>query len=96
MGNPPKTSRVPPHPTRRSAPSHPRPIALQRILPINNQQRSADVDLDELTPNRIEGRYPADLSDIATARIESLLDAASHVVNRARSANAHTSPTSRP
>ena len=41
-------------------------------------------DLDELNPWTIEGRYPADLGDVARRHITSLLEAADRVVRAAR------------
>ena len=70
-------------------------IALQRMLPSVEQQRFSNSDLDELNPWTIEGRYPADLGDVATARIARLLDAADRVLNSAQTAIENTGSRSR-
>ena len=64
------------------------------MLPSADQQQFSNSDLDELNPWTIEGRYPADLRDLATARITSLLDAANRVPNSAQTAIENTSSTS--
>ena len=52
--------------------------------PTIDQQRFMGDDLDELNPWTIEGRYPADLGDVARRHITTLLEAADRVVRAAR------------
>jgi HEPN domain-containing protein len=55
-------------------------IGLHRLLPAVDQARFDPADLEMLNPWGIEGRYPADLPDVADALLDETLAAARRVL----------------
>lgn len=55
-------------------------IGLHRLLPVADQTRFDPADLDTLNPWSIEGRYPADLPDVASAVLDETIAAARRVL----------------
>jgi HEPN domain-containing protein len=53
---------------------------LTQLLPEDDQDRFATEDLRAIDPWTLEGRYPADLADLAADRVQSLVEAAARVV----------------
>jgi HEPN domain-containing protein len=54
---------------------------LAQLLPEDDQDHFATEDLRALDPWTVEGRYPADLADLAADRVRGLVEAATRVVN---------------
>jgi len=57
---------------------------LGQLLPENDQDRLETRDLQALDPWTVEGRYPADLGDLAADRVQQLVQAAARVVDAVR------------
>ncbi len=55
-------------------------VALERMLPTELRSLVDPDDLDLLNPWAIEGRYPADLAEVARERITDVVQAAGRVV----------------
>ncbi len=55
-------------------------VALERMLPTELRSLVDPDDLDLLNPWAVEGRYPADLADVARERVTDVVQAASRVV----------------
>lgn len=56
-------------------------VGLHRLLPVADQARFDPADLDTLNPWTIEGRYPADLPDVADVVLDETLAAARRVLD---------------
>jgi len=61
-------------------------VVLERMLPADVRSLVDPADLDLLNPWAIEGRYPADLADVAGERINEVVQAAGRVVAAAEAA----------
>jgi HEPN domain-containing protein len=55
-------------------------VVLERMLPVDLRSLIHPDDLDLLNPWTIEGRYPADLAEVAGKRVTDIVEAASRVV----------------
>lgn len=58
-------------------------LALQRLLPLDDQARFDGDDLELLNPWTTEGRYPADIADLTGDEPAGVLNAAHRVVRAA-------------
>ncbi|HSH61877.1 MAG TPA: HEPN domain-containing protein [Acidimicrobiales bacterium] len=61
-------------------------VALERMLPADFRSLVDPDDLDLLNPWAMQGRYPADLAQVAEKRIADIVKAAGRVVAAAESA----------
>ena len=59
-------------------------FGLHRLLPVDDQGRFDEADLELLNPWTIEGRYPADTGELGRDELDDVLAAAKRVTDTAR------------
>jgi HEPN domain-containing protein len=64
-------------------------IELQRLLSVEDGDAFDVADLELLNPWTIDGRYPADIGDVAPGEVESAVRAAARVVEIVRERSTH-------